>query len=97
MSTNVVYFTNTSLVDNKVDSLAVILNIEPVSHIFTISVHRKLLPRKCIVDDERNKLLRELVWTELLLQLVIFAGKWYVSIYAFTSMSDEALLAEYGL
>ena len=63
MSTNVVYFTNTSLVDDKVDSLAVILNIEPVTNVKTFAINWKWLIVKSISNHKRDKLLWEVVWS----------------------------------
>ena len=39
MSADIIYFTDSSLVDNKVDGTAVILYIEPVSNILALSVY----------------------------------------------------------
>ena len=38
-------------------------NIKPVTNIFSISVYRKFLSLKCIVDDQRNQFFRELIWS----------------------------------
>ena len=66
VSTNVVNLTNASLVDNQIDCTAVILNIQPVTNILSIAIYREFLTLKCIVDDQRNQFLRELVWSVII-------------------------------
>ena len=40
-----------------------ILHIQPVADILSLSIYRKRLAMTDIVDKQRDKLLRELVWT----------------------------------
>ena len=63
MSSDIIDFTGLSAVCHHIYSLAVILDIKPVSDLHAVSVYRKLLMMSDIVDHERNKLLRELIWT----------------------------------
>ena len=46
MSADIVYFTDTSVVDDQVDRLAVVGNVEPVTDILACSVYRKCLISK---------------------------------------------------
>ena len=61
MSADIVCLEQTSLLLNHIDCLRVILNKQPVTDILAIAVDRKLLTLQCIVDNQRNQLLRELV------------------------------------
>ena len=63
MSADVVYFTDTALVDDQVDRLAVVGNVEPVTDILACSVYRKCLISKSAADHQRDQLLREVVRT----------------------------------
>ena len=61
MSADVVSLTQTSLLLHHIDALRVVVDIQPVTHILAVAVHRKLLALQRIVDDQRDQLLRELV------------------------------------
>ena len=50
------------LVEDKIDSTCMILDIEPVTHILALAIDRKRLAVTDVIDKERNKLLRELIW-----------------------------------
>ena len=63
MAADIVYLTNTSLVDDQVDGLAVILHIQPVADIFTGTIDRKRLIIQCICDHQRDQLLRKVIWS----------------------------------
>ena len=63
MSTDIVYFTDTSFVNDKVNSLAVVFNIKPVTDIKTFTIYRKWLIIKSIGNHKRNKLFWEVVWS----------------------------------
>ena len=62
-ATDIVGFGQFAIVEDKVDSSRVILDIEPIAHILTLPIDRKRLAVADIVDKERNKLLGELVGT----------------------------------
>ena len=47
--------------ENHVDSTGVILDIEPVAHVLTLTINGKRLAMADIVDKQRNQLLRELI------------------------------------
>ena len=60
VSADIVSLEQSSLLLYHVDGLRMILYIQPVADIFAVSVYRKLLAVKGIVDDQRNQLLGEL-------------------------------------
>ena len=47
---------------DEIDCPRMILNEKPVTHIFTLSIYRKRLPVTYIIDKQRDKFLRELIW-----------------------------------
>ena len=53
--------TDPSLMDDQVNSLAVILYIEPVTDILTLTVNRKGLVSKTVGDHQRDQFLREMI------------------------------------
>ena len=61
VTANVVGLKESALLLNHINSLGMILNVEPVSDIESVTVDRKLLALKSIVDNKRNQLLRELI------------------------------------
>ena len=63
VATYIVNLSYTSVVDDKVDCLAVILYIKPVTYVLACSVYREWLVIKRICNHKRNKLLREMVWS----------------------------------
>ena len=63
VTTDVVDFTNTTLVDNQINGLAVIFHIQPVTDIKTFTVNRQRLICQCIGNHQRNQLLREVIRT----------------------------------
>ena len=52
-----------SLVEDKVNGPRVVFHIQPVTHILSCAIDRERLAVAYIVDEQRNKLLRELVRT----------------------------------
>ena len=61
VTTHIVDFTDLASVTHHVYCLAVILNIEPVPDLHTVSIDGKLLMVLHVVDHKRNELLRELI------------------------------------
>ena len=62
-STNIICFRNCSFMENGINRSCMILNIQPVTNIFTFSIHRKRLAMTDIVYKEGDQLLRELIWS----------------------------------
>ena len=60
VSPNVIGLTRTPLSKNSQQSAAVVLNVEPVSDVHTVSVYRKGLPFHRTVENERHKFFWEL-------------------------------------
>ena len=63
MATDIVNFTNATIVNNQINSLAVIFNIQPVTDIQTLAVNRQWLVSQSISNHQRNQLLREVIRT----------------------------------
>ena len=63
MTTDVVDFTNTTLVDDQINGLAVIFHIQPVTDVQTLAVNRQRLVSQSISNHQRNQLLREVIRT----------------------------------
>ena len=61
MTADIVGLKQSSLLLHHINGLGMILHIQPVTHIFTVPIHRQLLALQRIVDDQRNQLFRELV------------------------------------
>ena len=61
VTTDVVDFTNTTLVDNQINGLAVIFHIQPVTDVQAFTVNRERLVSQCISNHQRNQLLREMI------------------------------------
>ena len=61
MSADIVGLKESALFLYHVNSLGMILYIEPVPDILSISINRKILAMQSIVNDQRDQLLRELV------------------------------------
>ena len=60
---DVVSLGNLTLVENHIDGTGMIHYIQPVSHILTLTIYRQWLAMTDVVDEQRNQLLWELVWT----------------------------------
>ena len=63
VAAKVVDFSDFTLFQNCKDSITMVLLIEPVTNIKSLSIYRKRLVMCGIMDHERNQLLRELVRT----------------------------------
>lgn len=61
VSAHIVDFPYPSLVENQVDGAAVVLHIEPVTHIDALSIDRKAFALQCVDDHQRNELFRKMV------------------------------------
>ena len=60
-ASDVVGLGNLALVENQVYGTGVVLNVQLVAHILALSVYRKWLAMAYIIDEQWNKLFRELV------------------------------------
>ena len=49
--------------ENHINRTRMILYIQPVAHILTLTIHRQWLAMTDIIDEQRNQLLRELIRT----------------------------------
>ena len=61
VAAHIVDFTDLTSITHHVYCLAVILNIEPVPYLHTVSIDGKLLMVLHVVDHKRNELFRELI------------------------------------
>ena len=61
VSSDIIGLEELSLLLDHVDALAVILDIKPVTDVLAVAVDRKILAMQCIVDHQRDELLRELI------------------------------------
>lgn len=52
-----------TFVEDKIDRTRMIFYKQPVTHVLTLAVDRKWFSMADIVDKERDKLLRELIWS----------------------------------
>ena len=66
VSADIVHLAHAALVDHKVDGTAMVLNIEPVSHILALAVYRERLVIQRIRDHKRDKLLRKMIRTVII-------------------------------
>ena len=62
-ASDVVGIGNLTLMENHIDGTGMILNIQPVAHILTLTIDGQRLTMADIVDKQRNQLLRELIRT----------------------------------
>ena len=60
---DVVGLGNLTLVENHINGTGMIYYIQPVAHVLTLSIYRQWLAMTDVVDEQRNQLLWELVWT----------------------------------
>ena len=61
MPAYIVGLEESSLLLYHINSLGMIFHIEPVTDILAIPVYRKILAMKCVVNNQWNQLLRELI------------------------------------
>ena len=52
-----------SLMENHINRTGMVLDIQPVAHILALAIYRKRLTITYVIDEQRDKLLRELIWT----------------------------------
>ena len=60
-SADVVRLGDLSIMENQVYGLGVVLDIEPVAHVLPLTVDRQRAALTDVIDEQRDKLLRELV------------------------------------
>ncbi len=60
---DVVGFSYLAFMEDEVDCSCMILHVKPVPYVLALAVNWKRLSVLDIVDEQRDKLLRELVWT----------------------------------
>ena len=63
VSAYIVDFSNSSVMDDQIDCLAVVLYIQPVTNIQTFSVNWKRLVCQRICDHQRNQFVRKMIWS----------------------------------
>ena len=63
VTTSIIYFTDSALMNDQVNSTAMILYIQPVTDIFSLAVYRKRLIIQRICDHQRDQFLRKMVWS----------------------------------
>ena len=63
MTTNVVNLTQSAALKNHSNCLTVIINVEPISNVKSITINRKRLVLQAILNHQRNELLGELIRT----------------------------------
>ena len=63
MTAYIVDFTFYAFANYQVDSFAVVFHIQPVAHIATVTINRKLLAFQNILDNQRNQLFGEMIRT----------------------------------
>ena len=80
MSAYIVSLSKSSLFLNHIDSLSMVINIKPVSDIKSVTVYRKLLAVKCIINNKRYKFLRELV-RSVIITAVSNIGRKMICVY----------------
>lgn len=61
VAAHIVDFADLAVVDDEVNRLAVILHIQPVTHVFALAVNRQRLVCQGIGDHQRNQLFREVI------------------------------------
>ena len=62
-TTDIISIRNLTLMENHINRTRMILYIQPVAHILTLTIHRQWLAMTDIIDEQRNQLLRELIRT----------------------------------
>ena len=60
---DVIGLASLSLMEDKIDGTCMILDIEPVAHVLTLTIDRQRLTVADIIDKERYQFLRELIRT----------------------------------
>ena len=60
---DIVSLGNLTLVENHIDGTGMIYYIQPVAHVLSLTIYWQWLAMTDVVDEQRNQLLRELVWT----------------------------------
>lgn len=63
MSSDIVHFPDSSVMDDEVNRTAMVLDIKLVTHILPFPIDRKRLVMKGVYYHQRNKLLRKMIWT----------------------------------
>ena len=61
-SSDVVGFSNGALVEDEVDGTGMVFHIKPVAYVLAFAIYRQRFAMADVIDEERNELLRELVW-----------------------------------
>ena len=62
-SSDVVCLCHLALMEDDVDGAGVIHYIQPVAHILSLAIYRQWFAMADIVDEQRDELLGELIWT----------------------------------
>ena len=90
-TTDIVGLGNLTLVENHIDGTGMIYYIQPAAHILTLTIYRQWLAMTDVVDEQRNQLLRELVWA-VVVRAVGHDGRHTVCIVESTNKMVRACL-----
>ena len=60
---DVVCLGNLTLMEDEVDSTGVVFHEQPVAHVLALAIYWQRFAVADVVDEQRNQLLRELIWT----------------------------------
>ena len=63
MSTHIVYFAFYSLTHYQINSFTMVFYVQPIAYITTVTIYRKFLSFKNILDNQRNQFFREMIRT----------------------------------
>ena len=80
MAAYIVCLEKLSLLLYHIDSLGMIPDIQPVTDILSVTINRELLALKRIIDNKRDKLLRELV-RSIVIGAVCYIGREMICIH----------------
>ena len=61
VAAHIIDLTRLPMLQHDIDRLRMVLHIQPVADIFAVPIDRQCFSCQCIVDHERDQLLRELI------------------------------------
>jgi len=83
VTANGIHGTRITVVVGSNNSLTVVIHVDPITDLTTITIDRKWPPLESVQDHQRNELLGELAWT------VVITASRYHDVLSMSSMSSE--------